>query len=181
MRTSTRTQLATLAAVLIALAGCGGSNSNDNNDPAEAPAGAPANDQPEQPGAAFDVDRLCTMLERSEIEAEFPDYQPVSEGTLTPEFRSCDWQMGDQYLQLRVLPAVENPRDRLLSERETQEQDPEYEIADVPGVGEYAYVLLWQDTTQLIFLAEETVFYLYTFFPAVEELTTLAGYVVDRI
>lgn len=181
MRTSARTQLAIVAAVLITLAGCGGSNSNDNDDPAGAPAGAPANDQPEQPEAAFDVDRLCTMLERSEIEAEFPEHRPVSEGTLTAEFRSCDWQMGDEYLQLRVLPIVQDPRGRLLSERESQEQDPEYEIVDVPGVGEYAYALRWQETTQLIFLSEGLVFYLYTFFPAVEELTTLAGHVVDRI
>jgi hypothetical protein len=181
MRTFARTQLAILAAALLAVAGCGGSNSNDTNDSAEAPAGASANNQAEQPAASFDVNRLCTMLERSEIEAAFPDYRPVSEGTLTAEFRSCDWQMGDEYLQLRVLPAVQNPRDRLLSERETQEQNPEYEVADVTGVGEYAYVLRWQETTQLIFLAEETVFYLYTFFPAVDELTTLAGHVVERI
>jgi hypothetical protein len=181
MRTSARTQLATVAAVLITLAGCGGNNANDDNDAA----GAPATSQPEQPVPDFDLDRLCSMLELSEIEAEFGEYGAIHEGELNRDWRSCDWQIGEQVgeqlLQLRVVPTVANPRERLDREREGLEQDEEYEVVDVSGVGEYAYSILWQGSTQLVFLSQGYVFYLYTLVDATEELTTLAGYVVDRI
>ena len=121
------------------------------------------------------------MLEPAEIDAEFGEYGSASEGTLFRDFRSCDWEMGDKSLQLRVLPYVSNPRERLLSEREEQEQNPEYEFIDLTGVGEYAYAIRWEDTTQLIFLSDGAVFYFFAYVPAVDELTALARHVVDRI
>jgi hypothetical protein len=183
MRNATRAQLATLAIiVLIPLAGCRDTPAADPggaDQAGEATQGAPVTTN--QPVTDFDLDRLCTLLELSEIEAEFGQYGSVSEGTLTPDLRSCDWLIGDQSLQLRVLAQSQDPQARLVSEREALEADDEYEIADVNGVGDYAYVIRWEGTTQLVFLTGGQVFYLYSFVSATDELTTLAGHVTGRV
>jgi hypothetical protein len=183
MRNATRAQLATLAIiVLIALAGCRDTPPADpggDDRAGEATEGAPVSTN--QPAAEFDLDRLCSLLEPSEIAAEFGEYGSVSEGTLTPDLRSCDWLIGDQILQLRVLESSQDPQARLVSERETLEADAEYEVVDVDGVGDYAYVVRWEGTTQLVFLTGGQVFYLYSFVSATDELTTLAGHVTGRV
>jgi hypothetical protein len=187
MRTTTNGPLATIVVtafvtVTVALAGCGspdadpGGGSGGTNG-GSAAAGRSGADQP----ATLDPTRLCSLLEQSEIAAEFGEHGEVTEGEYHAQSGSCNWQMGRQILQLRAPFPVADPRERLVRQRDDLVKKGEAEVVDVNGVGDYAYAILWNGTTQLVVLTKGVVFYLYTILSAKDELVTLAGHVVKRI
>ena len=169
--------------VFVALAGCGSPEADSGGAGGGPAASGPATGgrSSAAPPAAFDVTRLCSLLEKSEIESEFGKYGKVTGGQFDAGRSSCDWQIGRQILQLRAPAPVENPRERLVSQRDDLAKKKDYKIVDVEGLGEYAYAILWNGTTQLVVLTKGVVFYLYTFLSATDELVNLAGHAVKRI
>ena len=180
-------------AVALLLAACGGgdgggdSGGGGGKEPLGASEAGDLGDSGDS-GVAFDIDRLCSMLEEDEIAAEFGDRGPIGPGT--PDFTHCLWDVGDEVAAVSLSYTQPTPgltdEETFADMRELIEADPTADVTDAPGVGDEAYFEEIPDQTILHFRSGEVSFNVGTFFvPAVagtqDKLVTLAGHVLDRL
>jgi hypothetical protein len=182
--------VAVAAVLLLAACGGGGDGGGDGGDGGgKQPVGAGSDlGEAGDLGVAFDIDRLCSMLDEDEIAAEFGERGPVGPGT--PDFTHCVWDVGDEVAAFSLSYTQPTPgqtdEETFADMRDFVEADPTAEVTDAPGLGDEAYFEEVPDQTFLHFRSGGVSFIVSTFFvPPVEgthdKLATLAGHVLDRV
>jgi hypothetical protein len=186
-----------VAAALLLVAACGGGGGDGDESgsgggggklPVDGGGEAGGSGDSGDSGVAFDIDRLCSMLEEDEIAAEFGERGAIGPGT--PDFTHCLWDVGDEVAAVSLSYTQPTPgltdQETFADMRDLVEADPTAEVSDAAGVGDEAYFEEIPDQTILHFRSGEVSFNVGTFFvPAVDgthdKLVTLAGHVIDRL